>query len=370
MKRVLTVGLTYSGKPVDGVEFETLGLICAEADRDRAAYALHEYDVIVINPQSYSHFLFGEAGEFSDDDDELTKLKKQDGWYDIDSGYKEEDRRRELEAGMRDGATVVWCISQPKRMNFYGYRETYMGYAAPEVRKIVKQGDLQVKKGRRIRSIEESPFERYFESLSTSGWSLCLADDDTPGYETIATTPEDYSLGGKVSVGSTKGWLVTPPTSEDSANRLILDALSVEKSDSCHEKYHGIFLSHTSGDKPFVRQLRKDLKDRGVKNVWVDEAEIELGDSLIEKIEEGMKGARFVGVVLSSKSVKAPWVKKELETAMTREISRGEVVVLPFLYEKCDIPPFLTGKLYADFTSDDQYEESLKKVLRRLRIKD
>ncbi|WP_210247331.1 toll/interleukin-1 receptor domain-containing protein [Blastochloris sulfoviridis] len=48
----------------------------------------------------------------------------------------------------------------------------------------------------------------------------------------------------------------------------------------------GIFLSHTGVDKPFVRQLRKDLMAHGVPRVCLDEAEIDIGDSLIAKIEE------------------------------------------------------------------------------------
>jgi len=39
------------------------------------------------------------------------------------------------------------------------------------------------------------------------------------------------------------------------------------------------------------------------------------------------------------------------------------------LYEKCDLPAFLQGKLYADFTSTEEYADGLAKLLRRLRIK-
>lgn len=369
MKRVLTIGLTYTGDPVEGVEFETLGLISARSDKDRSAYPLYEYDVIIINPQSYNHFLFGVEGEFSGDDNELGKLKQQNEKYDFDLAYDSIDREKEMEAAIKSGATVVWCLSEPRRMNFFGYRETYLGYASPEVKAIIKRGDLQIKKGRRISSINASPFERYFETLSTSGWTLCLSADGFRGFESIALTPEGYSLGGKVSTASAEGWLITPPTSELSTNRLILDALSLEKEELRHEKYHGVFLSHTSADKPFVRQLRDDLKAHGVSKVWIDEAEIEIGDSLIDKITEGMRQTPFIAVVLSSKSINAPWVQRELNIAISREISQGKVVVLPLLYEKCDIPPFLSDKLYADFTSNEQYEESLQKVLRKLRIR-
>jgi hypothetical protein len=128
-------------------------------------------------------------------------------------------------------------------------------------------------------------------------------------------------------------------------------------------------MSHTFADKTFVRKLRKDLMEHGVGRVWVDEAEIEIGDSLISKIEEGMKETRYIGVILSKAAVGAPWVKKELDVAMTKEIAGGKPIVLPLLYEKCDIPAFLTGKLYADFTTPEKYEESLEKLLRRLRIR-
>ncbi|WP_447513537.1 toll/interleukin-1 receptor domain-containing protein, partial [Clostridioides difficile] len=83
--------------------------------------------------------------------------------------------------------------------------------------------------------------------------------------------------------------------------------------------------------KPFVRRLRTDLLAHGVPRVWLDEAEIDIGDSLIAKIDEGMKLSRYIAVVLSTKSIDAPWVKKELDVAMNREITSGEVVVLPLL---------------------------------------
>lgn len=370
MKRVLTVGLTYTGAPVAGVEFENLGLCRPSVDQDLAAFALYEYDVIIINPRSYSHFLFGVEGEFSNSPNELSDLKKQREAYDLDSAFDSTDREKELQAAIAAGTTVVWCLAEAKRMNFFGYRETSLGYAAPAVARLVKRSGLQLKKGRRLGTIDlDSPFARYFDALSATGWSLCLSDDDNDGYSSIASTPEGYSLGGRVALGATTGWLVTPPSSDAAANRLILDAVELQKTDPHHEKYHGIFLSHTGADKPFVRQLRQDLLEHGVPRVWVDEAEIEVGDSLTAKIEEGMQETRYIGVVLSAKSIDAPWVKRELDIALNREISSGEVVVLPLLYEKCKIPIFLEGKLYADFTNSEDYASGLSKLLRRLRIK-
>lgn len=368
MKRVLTVGVTYTGEKIEGVEIENLGLCQAGVDKERAAFPLYEYDTIIINPQSYSHFLFGAEGEFSNEPNELGKLKRQNDSYDIDAAFDAEDREKEMEAAIAAGATVVWCLSEPKRMNFFGYRETHLGYAAPKVAGLVKRSALLVKKGRRMGNIDhDSPFVRYFDVLSKTGWSLCLSDP-AEGITTIASTPEGYSLGGHVALGTTVGWLLTPPTSAEAENQLVRDSLALEKADPAHEKYHGIFLSHTGIDKPFVRRLREDLLAHGVPRVWLDEAEIDIGDSLIAKIDEGMKVSRYIAVVLSKKSINAPWVKKELDVAMNREITSGEVVVLPLLYEPCDLPEFLKGKMYADFSKPEEYEAMLSKLLRRLRI--
>lgn len=131
-------------------------------------------------------------------------------------------------------------------------------------------------------------------------------------------------------------------------------------------KLKSIFLSHTSLDKPFVRKLAKDLIYHGAK-VWIDEAEIKIGDSLIQKIEEGINQSDFLGAILSKASVKARWVQVELEMAITMQITTGKVKVLPILIEPCEIPGFLIGKLYADFSSEEKYDESLEKLLTTLK---
>lgn len=199
MRRVLTVGVTYTDEKIEGVEIENLGLCQPSVNQARAAFPLYEYDTIIINPQSYTHFLLGAAGEFSDDPRELGKLKRQNDSYDIDTAFDAEDREKEMEAAIADGATVVWCLSEPRRMNFFGYRETHLGYAAPKIAGFVKRSDLLVKKGRRMGSVDpDCPFVRYFDVLSKTGWTVCLSDP-TEGFASIASTPEGYSLGGRGS---------------------------------------------------------------------------------------------------------------------------------------------------------------------------
>lgn len=112
---------------------------------------------------------------------------------------------------------------------------------------------------------------------------------------------------------------------------------------------HSVFISHTHSDKPFVRRLGADLGALGAR-VWIDEAELNIGDSLIGRISAAIDDMEFLAVVLSPEAVDSRWVHQELEQAMSQQLAEKGVKVLPLLYKLCDIPGFLRGKLYADFT--------------------
>lgn len=366
-KSVLLVGCEYTGSPIPDVRIDTLGLCRVSICEEKASFSLYEYDLIIINPESYSHFIFGRPTKHSSSDKELWDLKAENSKYDLDSVYDYTDRSKELSAAIAQGTRVIWIMAPQKRIKFYGLRSIYIGYACSAVEDLVESAILHQKKSRRITiKPEAGEFAPYFERLQMDGWKLCLSDyGDT--LESFAESPEGYSLGGRVKVGSSFAWLITPPTTQEAINLLIAGALGLSVADVTRGYYHGIFLSHTSADKPFVRDLKLRLEAHGVKNVWLDEAEIQIGDSLTKKIDEGLRKTKYIGIVLSPRSIKSPWVERELEVAVNREISSGEVVVLPLLYEKCELPAFLTGKMYADFTTPAEYDESLEKLLRRLK---
>lgn len=121
-----------------------------------------------------------------------------------------------------------------------------------------------------------------------------------------------------------------------------------------------IFLSHNSADKEFVRKLSTDLKKAGIE-FWLDEVEMKVGDSLIDRISKGIGNCKYLAVVLSPHSVNSEWVKREVEIALNSEISGRRLIVLPVLVKDCVIPEFLKGKVYADFRQD--YETGIAALL-------
>jgi hypothetical protein len=126
-----------------------------------------------------------------------------------------------------------------------------------------------------------------------------------------------------------------------------------------------IFLSHTSSDRDFARRLAEDLVTYGVR-VWIDEAEIRVGDSLLEKVKVGIKEMTYLGVILSPAAVTSSWVNRELSIAIDEEISDNQIKILPILYKDCEIPIFVKGKVYADFRNEENYQGALELVLARL----
>ncbi len=72
------------------------------------------------------------------------------------------------------------------------------------------------------------------------------------------------------------------------------------------------------------------FEEEGIK-CWVDEGEIKWGDSITQKVNDGLKISRFVIVVLSDAFIKKNWPKRELYAALNLEASSGKVKVLPLL---------------------------------------
>jgi hypothetical protein len=130
-----------------------------------------------------------------------------------------------------------------------------------------------------------------------------------------------------------------------------------------------VFLSHTHVDKPFVRRLGADLAALGAR-VWIDEAELRIGDSLLAKIGKAIDDVEYFAVVLSPEAVASSWVQNELEQAMAGQMTQGRVKVLPIYYRPCDIPGFLRGRMYADFSDSLRYDRALSLLARTLDLQD
>ncbi|WP_319549870.1 toll/interleukin-1 receptor domain-containing protein [Desulfogranum marinum] len=112
-----------------------------------------------------------------------------------------------------------------------------------------------------------------------------------------------------------------------------------------------VFLSHSSKDKPFVRELDKALRAFGV-DTFLDERDIGIGEDIPQKVYDALQEATYVCYILSNNSVDSEWVKEELSVAKMLEKERGGVFILPILIENIKIPTAIKSKRYADFRTN------------------
>lgn len=92
---------------------------------------------------------------------------------------------------------------------------------------------------------------------------------------------------------------------------------------------YDVFICHASEDKEdFVRPLAEKLRQQHL-DVWYDEFSLKIGDSLTQKIDEGLSKSRYGIVVLSPNFFKKPWAKRELNGLTMREMVEKKDLILP-----------------------------------------
>ncbi len=92
-----------------------------------------------------------------------------------------------------------------------------------------------------------------------------------------------------------------------------------------------LFISHASEDKDaFVRPLAEALRKKF--DVWYDEYELKMGDSLRAKIDEGLRKADYGVVVLSPAFFTKKWTQAELDGLLALETSTHKLI-LPVWYQ-------------------------------------
>lgn len=132
-------------------------------------------------------------------------------------------------------------------------------------------------------------------------------------------------------------------------NKMLIDIV--------RNKPYDAFISYFSGDQNFARKVAEDLLNRGI-HLWRDEGEIDVGDSISDKIQAGLKNCYTFIIILSPEALGRPWVKEELRAAYNLRLAE-ELKILPVVYKECELPVFLTDYRFADFRETKNYTEQI-----------
>lgn len=120
-----------------------------------------------------------------------------------------------------------------------------------------------------------------------------------------------------------------------------------------------VFISYSRKDRPFADTPAVNLVKKK-HHIWMDRWELNVGDSLIEKVQSALTGSSAILVILSKHSVASEWCKKELNSGLIRELEEKKTLLLPCIIDDCEVPLFLKDKMYADFRKDP--DEAFKQI--------
>lgn len=84
-----------------------------------------------------------------------------------------------------------------------------------------------------------------------------------------------------------------------------------------------LFISHSSQDDAFVRELREALALHG-QDGWIDSRELRGGDPLWPEIQKAIENASAYAIVVSPDAFQSKWVGKELRHALAIREQRGK----------------------------------------------
>lgn len=131
-----------------------------------------------------------------------------------------------------------------------------------------------------------------------------------------------------------------------------------------------VFISHSSEDKDtIVRELANVLKKLGL-NVWYDEFTLKIGDSLTQKIDEGLIDSNYGIIIISKAFLNKKWTDYEYRSLLTKE-DNFKKVILPIWHnitqnEIKGFSLYLADKFALD-TKKNNIQEIAKKLLEIIR---
>ncbi len=132
---------------------------------------------------------------------------------------------------------------------------------------------------------------------------------------------------------------------------------------------YDFFVCYASEDRDLAELIDQTLTAMGYA-VWRDRGQLTLGDSLTEKINEGLRESRYAIVILSRAFLGKNWPRAELNALQARTISEGRKVILPIRRdldheELANYLPLLGDRL--TFAFRDNMEELASEIARAVK---
>lgn len=132
------------------------------------------------------------------------------------------------------------------------------------------------------------------------------------------------------------------------------------------EKDMKVFISHATRDLEFARALATDIMDKGY-NVFLDDWSIDLGENIINKINEGLEESQILIPIISESFIESVFCLDEWTSFYMRFAKTRQNSILPLLIDETDIPTLLSAIKYFRFTDGESYRKFLTQLGKALK---
>jgi hypothetical protein len=101
-----------------------------------------------------------------------------------------------------------------------------------------------------------------------------------------------------------------------------------------------VFISYSHVDTDFVNIFSSLLLNLDIQ-IWKDSKDLQIGGEILDSLSQAVKNASHFCCIISSSSVKSPWVRQELNYAKQRQLESSDLAIVPILIDEVEIPDYV-----------------------------
>jgi TIR domain len=144
--------------------------------------------------------------------------------------------------------------------------------------------------------------------------------------------------------------------------RLGLESEKEEINKPMHDGPPRAFLSYASDDTELAERIAHKLQSSGIETWW-DRWCIRTGDSLRQKIDDGLSECTHFLVLLTPQSIGKPWVNQEMDAGLVRKLN-DKCIFMPvrFMLQASGLPPLLSGMHAPEIKADEDITQLVNDI--------
>lgn len=159
---------------------------------------------------------------------------------------------------------------------------------------------------------------------------------------------------------------VMPPRSSSGA--VAPSSSSSQPSQSEDTFLYDAFISYSSKDKEWVRNILLPRLEQERLRICIDYRNFEIGVTILENIENAVKQSRRTLLVMTPNWVESEWGRFEQFLLQTQDPANTQRRILPLMVQHCEVPERLQMFMYLDLTDTGEFEFQMQRLLKSIQV--